>query len=179
VPVIKPDGVVFENNALETAFAPPSQNFFSIKYFANVYFMPDAVNFGKIKVSEGYAQTQTEPGYFRDYPPDPHPSWENMPRDVGGSAVVEGKGTKADWANGDEITGGSEYVSMVPVRDGYAWWDVPWKYKVGDGAYKQICTARQDYRLTGNSTNATFRITKEASGAEITTGEVNAHFVNP
>ncbi len=79
----------------------------------------------------------------------------------------------------DEITGGSEYVSMVPVRDGYAWWDVPWKYKVGDGAYKQICTARQDYRLTGNSTNATFRITKEASGAEITTGEVNAHFINP
>ena len=141
--------------------------------------MPDEVNFGKIKVSEGYAQTQTEPGYFRDYPPDPHPSWEDTPRSVGGSIVVEGKGTKADWVNGDEITGASEYVSMVPVRDGYAWHDIPWKYKVGDGAYTQICTVRQDYRLTGNSTNATLRITKGASGAEISTGDATAHFITP
>jgi hypothetical protein len=178
--VIEPSSVVFENNSIVNAFAPPSQNFYSIKYFANVYFMPDEVNFGKMKVCEGYAQTQTEPGYFRDYPPSPHPSSENAPRGVGGSIVVEGKGTKADWENGgDEITGTSQYVSMVPIRDGYAWHDIQWKYKVGEGAYKQICTVRQDYRLTGNSTNATLRITKGASGAEISTGEVEAHFINP
>jgi hypothetical protein len=178
--VIEPSSVVFENNSIVNAFAPPSQNFYSIKYFANVYFMPDEVNFGKMKVCEGYAQTQTEPGYFRDYPPPPHPSSENAPRGVGGSIVVEGKGTKADWENGgDEITGTSQYVSMVPIRDGYAWHDIQWKYKVGEGAYKQICTVRQDYRLTGNSTNATLRITKGASGAEISTGEVEAHFINP
>jgi len=142
--------------------------------------MPDEVNFGKMKVCEGYAQTQTEPGYFRDYPPPPHPSSENAPRGVGGSIVVEGKGTKADWENGgDEITGTSEYVSMVPIRDGYAWHDIQWKYKVGEGAYKQICTVRQDCRLTGNSTNATLRITKGASGAEISTGDATAHFITP
>ncbi len=177
--VIEPDNVVFENNTIVIGFAPPSQDFYSIKYFANVYFLPDKVNFGKIKVCEGYAQTQTDPGYFRDYPPGPHPSWENMPRDVGGAVVVGGKGTKANWTNGDEITGGSEYVSTIPVRNGYAWWEISWKFKVGDGTYKQICPVRQDYRLTGNSTNATFRITKGASGAEISTGDAEAHFINP
>ena len=141
--------------------------------------MPDTVNFGNIKVCERSAQTQTEPGYFRDYPPDPHPSWESTPRNVGGLVVAAGKGTKADWATGDEITGSSEYVSVIPIRDGYAWWEIPWKFKVESGAYKQICTVRQDYRLTGNSTNATFRISKQTSGAEISTGDNGAHFINP
>ena len=49
----------------------------------------------------------------------------------------------------------------------------------GNGAYKQIRVVRQNYRLIGDMTNATLRITKGASGAEISTGDATAHFITP
>jgi len=178
---IEPSDIVFENNtaANYSGDAPPQCNFYAVCYWANVYFLPDTVNFGRMKVCESYAQTQTLPGYFRDYPPKPHPSWENAPLDVVGSVVVPGKGTKADWNPGDQIRGASDYIYVVPISEGYAWWDIPWLFKVGNGAYKQIRIVRQDYRLIGDMTNATLRVTKGASGAEISTGETTLRFITP
>jgi len=178
---IEPSDIVFENNTTAdySGFAPPQFDFYAVCYWANVYFLPDTVNFGKMKVCESYAPPQTLPGYFQACPPKPHPSWENAPRDVVGSVVVPGKGTKAEWNPGDQIQGTSDYVYVVPISDGYAWWDIPWLFKVGNGAYKQIRVVRQDYRLIGDMTNATFRITKGASGAEISTGETTLRFITP
>jgi hypothetical protein len=178
---IEPSDIVFENNmtANYSGFAPPQFDFYAVCYWANVYFLPDTVNFGRMKVCESYAQTQTLPGYFQACPPKPHSSWENAPLDVVGSVVVPGRGTKAEWNPGDQIQGTSDYIHVVPISDGYAWWDIPWLFKVGNGAYKQIRIVRQDYRLIGDMTNATLRVTKGASGAEISTGETTLRFITP
>jgi len=49
----------------------------------------------------------------------------------------------------------------------------------GNGAYKQIRIVRRDYRLTENSTNATLRVTKGASGDEISTGDSQLTIITP
>jgi len=49
----------------------------------------------------------------------------------------------------------------------------------GNGAYKQIRVVRQDYRLMGDMTNTTFRITKGASGDEISTGDSQLTIITP
>ena len=58
------------------------------------------------------------------------------------------------------------------------WWDIEWRFRVGNSTFKTFKTVRQDYRAIGSATNGTFRITKGASGAEISTGEL-AHFFTP
>jgi len=179
---IEPDNILFENFFLEVpaCVAPPAQNYFGVKYGANVYFRPDTVNFGRIALIEGYAATQTDPGYLRDYPPPAHQEWSASRSLVeDGSTWVDGKGTKGNWAYGDDIGGYTPNVYQYPLRDGYAWWDIDWRFKVGGGDFKTFKNVRQDYRTIGLGTNGTFRVTKGASGAEISTGETSAHFITP
>ena len=84
----------------------------------------------------------------------------------------------ANWDQGDTIGGATEDTRTIPPRDGYAYWDIPWKFRVANTALKQFRTIRQDYRLVANSTNdVTFRITKKQSGAEIHTGDAAPHFI--
>ena len=177
--IIEPTDVFFENMAVSLhGGAPPDQKYYMISYYADVYILPDTVNFYNISVCEGYAQTQTEPGYFRDYPPPAHTSWEDSPRQINSMTVVAGKGTMANWDQGDTIGGATEDTRTIPPRDGYAYWDIPWKFRVANTALKQFRTIRQDYRLVANSTNdVTFRITKKQSGAEIHTGDAAPHFI--
>ena len=96
-----------------------------------------------------------------------------------GSTWVEGKGTMANWAEGDCITGLTKDVDQYPLRDGYAWWDIDWSFCVEDGQFKPFHTVRQDFRVIGSGTNGTLRVTKGASGAEVSTGDVTAHFITP
>jgi hypothetical protein len=179
---IEPSDVLFENFIINevVSAAPPAQRYFCVGYGANVYFRPDTVNFGQITLIEGYAAIQTEPGYWRDFPPPPHPEWA-APRSLvsDGSTWVEGKGTMGNWAEGDNITGITLEADQYPLRNGYAWWDIQWRFRVGGGAFKAFHVARQDFRVTGSGTNGTFRITKGASGAEISTGDATAHFITP
>jgi hypothetical protein len=179
---IEPSDILFENFYIDeaTSGAPPGKKYLCVRYGANVYFRPASVNFGKITVIEGFAATQTEPGYFRDYPPSNHGQW-SAPRSLvsDGSIWVEGKGTKADWEGGDCITGLTKDVCQYPLRDGYAWWDIDWSFCVGDGQFKPFHTVRQDFRVIGSGTNGTLRVTKGASGAEISTGDSTAHFITP
>jgi len=179
---IEPSDILFENFYINevASVAPPAAKYLCVGYGAKVYFRPASVNFGKITVIEGFAATQTEPGYFRDYPPDHHDQW-NSPRSLvsDGSTWVEGKGTLANWAEGDEITGLTRNVDQYPLRDGYAWWDIAWSFCVGSGQFKPFHTVRQDFRVIGAGTNGTLRITKGASGAEISTGDSTAHFITP
>jgi hypothetical protein len=180
---IEPSDVLFEDfyiNEVVSA-APPARKYFCVGYGAQVYFRPDTVNFGRITLIEGFAATQTEPGYWRDYPPGPHGEWA-APRSLesDGSTWVEGKGTMGNWAEGDDITGGiTPDVDQHPLRAGYAWWDIPWRFRVGGGAFKTFHVARQDFRVTGSGTNGTLRVTKGASGAEISTGDATARFITP
>lgn len=179
--VIEPTDVFFENMAGSLiGGAPPVQMYYMISYYPDVYILPDNVNFYRIEVCEGYAQTHTDPGYFRDYTPPHHTSWENSPRPINSMTVVSGKGTMASWDQGDTIGGATENVRAVPPRSGYAYWDIPWKYRVANGSLKEFKIVRQDYRITANSTNnVTFRITKRLSGAEIHTGDAAPHFIVP
>jgi len=179
--IIQPQGILFENMSGPFGSSFPNQSFFHVAYGADVYFQPDSVNFYNIAVCEGGAQTQTPPGYFADHPFDPHDSWEDSPRPLGPGAVwVSGKGTRGNWEQGDTISG---YAAEQPFTDGYAYWDIVWSYKVGTGSLEQIATVRQDFRLVvtvaGNDTNVTFRVTKGASGAEISSGEQYPHFIDP
>lgn len=179
---IEPSEILFENwfiNVVNSC-APPAQNYFCVEYGAEVYFQPISVNFGKITVIESSAVTQTEPGYFRDYPPPSHPQWSNARSLVeDGSAWVDEKGTCPDWNEGDDITGLTQDVTQYPLRDGYAWWNIDWRFKVGGGDFKTFKTVCQDYRVVGTGSNGTFRVTKKSSGAEISTGETTAHFITP
>ena len=185
---VEPSDILFENFYINevVSFAPPAQRYFCVGYGAKVYFRPDTVNFGKITLLESSAITQTEPGYFRDYPPPSHDEW-STPRSLvsDGSTWVEGKGTMGNWAEGDNITGITPDVDQYPLRNGYAWWNIQWRFSVGNGAFKTFRVACQDFKVTGSGTNGTFRITKGASGAkgtsgaEIATGDTTAHFIAP
>jgi len=179
---IEPSDILFENFYIDevTSVAPPTAKYLCVRYGANVYFRPASVNFGKITVIEGFAATQTEPGCFRDYPPPHHGEWAT-PRSLvsDGSTWVEGKGTCPDWDEGDNITGLTQDVTQYPLRDGYAWWDIGWLFKIGTGDFKTFRIVCQDYRVTGTGTNGTLRVTKKSSGAEISTGEATAHFITP
>jgi hypothetical protein len=50
---------------------------------------------------------------------------------------------------------------------------------VEDGQFKPFHNVRQDFRVIGSGTNGTLRVTKGASGAEISTGDATAHFITP
>jgi len=180
--VIEPKGILFENMSGPYGVSFPNQSFFQVSYGADVYFQPDSVNFYNISVCESAAATQASPGYFQDHPIDPHDSWEDSPRSLSpGTVWVAGKGTRGAWEQGDTIGG---FATKQPFTDGYAYWDITWSYKVGTGSLKPIAPdVRQDYRLIvaveNGNTNITFRVRKGASGAEISSGEQEPHFIKP
>ena len=181
---IEPDNLLFENRLSADIFgaAPPKANYLGLEYMADVYLQPATVNFGMITVLEGYAVTQTEPGYFRDYPPNAHPQWKDpFSLENGKSSWVAGKGTLIHFTQGGDFPGGAtENVYQCPLRDGYAWWDLPWMFRVGEnGAFKTFKMVKQDFRVIGAGTDGLFRVTKGASGAEIKTGDDEAYFITP
>jgi hypothetical protein len=162
---IKPGGVYFENMcAFGSGSAPPKTQYFSLSVDARVYISPDSVNFHKIKVFEGAASPECH-GYFEQNPIPSHA--ENNPKSMT-SHVVTGKGTEEMIPEGDGLNGS---VDKEPFTDGYANWNIPWRYTI-NGVTDDICIVVQRYSLSVDGTNVTFKVTKGGAGAKISTGDL-------
>ena len=158
--------------------APPKRNLYCVMYDGVHYIGPSNVNFHKVKISEDFTRLEYDWGYWA-WHPNPkvrqvdHKAWRDQPRDLT-VKVIPGKGTLAPAP--DDITGVVD-LDQPPLTDGYAWWDIPWYFQVGDDAeQKHFCTVREDFRLTGIGTDNgvnmfMLTVTKGNSGWSISYGE--------
>ena len=172
--VIEPSGVLFENNSEPGVGggSPPVRNWISLEYAANVYVQPDTVNFYRIKLYEGGADTVATGRFATTYPVPPHPP--NPPKAMAG--YMAGKGSQMFLYDSIFGCGGPPPYSTEIAT---AIWPIVWSYGIDGGATKEIELVNQTFTLIGQGGNvATFTITKDQSGASISTGGT-AHFIAP
>ncbi len=135
--------------------SPPSLDFYTVDYDADVYVGPDTVNFYRVELADSSAPTQ-KTGYFLDKNIDDHKA--NSGHKMDGS-VVPGKGSHMSVPDG---IGGS--ASPGPYRSGTWSWHILWSWQIPPLSLRPLQYVDEAGDLNVQGVDGSYAVRKGASG---------------